>query len=540
MHRFPPEIYVYHPPHTIRHNNIAKITSCDDTFAALSSGGEVFTFSVSNLSDGEASRRDRTAIKPQLVWALRKQFSGVRVRGSMSIYRFCRLTRLIQDVALGADGSLVVATQSGHVFVRSRNAKTFKFHRVPYLQRVTKVCANNTGAFGALRVDYQPEKIRLSGMTAGQHMAAVQPYLVLPPGAEEEYNSRVVVDIDDPSVEQDIRHLERLCKVLILDQQRRGKPNGHGLFDGDRFAHGADVLVQGASGIEVPTHRVWLAARSSVLLDLFSATKCVQDSVSKISIRLSDAKEPLPRLVFAGCQSLSILIILFFLYSDQFLCLWDPRVATALDEPLRNLTVKTHQVQFEVQSLARILNLPMLADAAQFPTKRTVQPTIPADMHRLASDMQQSGLALMRANEMAESPLRPDTIIQLRDRDYLCHSVVLRARCPLLAGFFDDKDWTIQRWDEYGMLKIDMRHLDWRVMKVVVQFLCGGDENSDVLFGDLSELYLGLGRCSAKSTLGSASNNDEVLDFVFDVIAAAVCHLTLGKYMLLSLTHLIE
>ena len=94
-HSFPPEICVYHPPYTTRHTNIAKITSCDDTFAALSSGGEVFTFSVSSPSDGEASKRDRAAIKPQLVWALRKQFSGVRVCGSITMFRFCRLTHLL-------------------------------------------------------------------------------------------------------------------------------------------------------------------------------------------------------------------------------------------------------------------------------------------------------------------------------------------------------------------------------------------------------------------------------------------------------------
>ena len=427
----------------------------------------------------------------------------------------------------------MVATQSGHVFVRSRNAKsgqsssakTFKFHRVPYLQRVTKVCANNTGAFGALRVDYQPEEIRLSGMTASQHMAAVQPYLVLPPGAEEDYTSRVVIDIDDSSVEQDIRYLETLCKVLILDHRRRQEPNGRGLFNGVQFAHGADLLVQSGSGMEVPAHRVWLAARSSVLLGLFSATRGVQDPESKISIRLSDAEGPLPRLVFAGCQSLSILVILVFLYSDQLLCLWDPRVVTSLSEPLRDLAVKIPQLQFEVQSLARILNLPGLADAAQYPAKRAVQPTIPADMLRLASNTQQNGLALMRANGRVQSPLRPDTIIQLRDRDYLCHSVILRARCPLLAGFFDDEDWTIRRWDEYGSVKIDMKHLDWRVMEFVVRFLCGGDENSAVLFENLGELHLDLGGRSAKPTLGSTPN-DDVLDFMFDVIAAAVSHST--------------
>lgn len=84
-HGFPSEIYVYHPPLVVKDAHIAKITSCDDTFAALSSNGEVFTFSVPNPSDLDASGRDRAVIKPQRVWALRKQFSGVRVSSSDSL-----------------------------------------------------------------------------------------------------------------------------------------------------------------------------------------------------------------------------------------------------------------------------------------------------------------------------------------------------------------------------------------------------------------------------------------------------------------------
>ena len=70
---------MYHPPQAVQDANIAKVTSCDDTFAALSSSGEVFTFSVPSLSEGDAFGKERVSIKPQRVWALRKQFSGVRV-----------------------------------------------------------------------------------------------------------------------------------------------------------------------------------------------------------------------------------------------------------------------------------------------------------------------------------------------------------------------------------------------------------------------------------------------------------------------------
>jgi len=84
---FPSEIQPYRPPQAIKDAHISKITSCDDVFAALSSNGEVFTFSVPNLgstmeslSSSVPSSESRVApSKPQRVWALRKKFSAVKV-----------------------------------------------------------------------------------------------------------------------------------------------------------------------------------------------------------------------------------------------------------------------------------------------------------------------------------------------------------------------------------------------------------------------------------------------------------------------------
>ena len=57
----------------------------------------------------------------------------------------------MQDVALGVDGSIIICTESGHVFVGSQTGKggqigpqaggrkPFKYTRLPYIQRVTQV-----------------------------------------------------------------------------------------------------------------------------------------------------------------------------------------------------------------------------------------------------------------------------------------------------------------------------------------------------------------------------------------------------------------
>lgn len=75
----------YRPPQAIQDAKIAKITSCDDLFAALSFNGELFTFSVPSVTEIDgSSTKDRVLFKPQRVWALRKKFSAVKVRINVS------------------------------------------------------------------------------------------------------------------------------------------------------------------------------------------------------------------------------------------------------------------------------------------------------------------------------------------------------------------------------------------------------------------------------------------------------------------------
>jgi hypothetical protein len=59
---------------------MTKLTSCDDTIAALSSSGEVFTFTSQSDAEGDPAK-SFSAFKPQRIWALRRQFSAVQVNG---------------------------------------------------------------------------------------------------------------------------------------------------------------------------------------------------------------------------------------------------------------------------------------------------------------------------------------------------------------------------------------------------------------------------------------------------------------------------
>ena len=71
-------------------SRIKKVVNCENTFGALSENGEVFVFGLDNPTSSIAQQQQEidaaqmvkqgVTVRPQRVWALRKQFSAVKVR----------------------------------------------------------------------------------------------------------------------------------------------------------------------------------------------------------------------------------------------------------------------------------------------------------------------------------------------------------------------------------------------------------------------------------------------------------------------------
>ncbi|KAG6840585.1 hypothetical protein C0991_005725 [Blastosporella zonata] len=503
---FPPEMQPYRPPQAVQDGKIAKITSCDDMFAALTFSGELFTFSVANPSEaGAASAKD---FKPQRVWALRKKFSSVK------------------DVALGSDGSIVVCTESGHVFVRSWNLKSgqtlssgkaFKFQRLSALQRVTQVCANSTGAFGALRVEYHLKPIEVLGNSFAQDLAEIQPYLrVRTVLGRSRRGSDVLLQAplnnDDPSTDLDARHdddsndthvkgdIRRIRHILdILEIQHKSLKESIAPPSESHLPHGADVLIHASSVFIFPAHQIILGARSRVLRIILGGS--IPPQGSKISLELlkpktADKCHQRLHLKVSGCQPISLLILLTFLYTDEVLAPWDHRVVKSLVQPSKGFKVDFAKVKIDLQGLAELLELPTLAAALDSPIKSAPAPSLKVAMERLFN-------ASHSSIKNARSALDPDVILLLADREVHCHSTVLRARSVFFANFFDEEEWTRKRWDANGVLRVDMKHLHWRVMEYVLQFMC---------FGAEEKMF---------ESLEFANTVDEVLELMFDIMAAA-------------------
>ncbi|KAG2363543.1 hypothetical protein BDR07DRAFT_1403884 [Suillus spraguei] len=494
--RFSSEISVYRPPQAIKGQSITKLRSCDDTIAALSSNGEVFTFTSQLIGEGD-SAKSFPAFKPQRIWTLRRQFSAV------------------QDVDVGADGTVIVCTQSGHVYVRSRNAKggqgsgakAFKFQRIPYIQRAVAVCANSTGAFGALRVDFKPPPIHVNARSFSCDITEIQPYLGLSlhaeaPSATPNMTTPLLdadEDGEDASILDDIRDLSKL--LCILDQCKNAPDIA--------LPYNADVVVVTPGPLHLPAHRLILAVRCSVLGNILHSGRSLHDKSSGIEISLVSGDRI--RIQINGCHPFTVLILLRYLYSDQLLAIWDLRIGTPFVSQFQTFAMKPVAIKAELQSLSRILDLQLLLKALQSPGKRVPTPSQVEDFRLLYEKTQLIG---RQRNDTKEDSLAPDVALHLADQVIVwSHSVVLQARCQFFASFFKDAAWTSKRRDKSGIIDVNLEHLEWRAMQFVVRWMCYGDEN---LF----------------ESLDFVQGVDDVLSFMFSVLAAAN-ELLLDRLMLL-------
>lgn len=368
---------------------------------------------------------------------------------------------------------MIVCTASGHVFVHAPRpvkgpsiggvgvgvgggggaVRTGKYQRMQGLQRVVGVAANSTGGFAALRADVVVERVDVEGRSLAEDIGAVQPYLsALGEHPTLEESEALVGEVDEDEDEEsegvvgDVKLGERLCAVV-----ERG---GVKIEMGHHVLHGADMRVSGA--VEVPVHRAVLAARSSVLRDVIAGTPLSRDGLA-----ISYSKSTLS---ISGCHALSVLVLLNYLYSDTVCAIWDRRVHIPLATSLAVIHAQPGSTRLDMQRLARALDLPALRHAVETIGKRSPAVTLPSDFSRL-----------FQSAQIPHSPLcPPDICLALSDRNVLCHSIVLRARSPFFSSFFDEPEWTRTRWDEGGVMTVDLGHLEWRVMEFVFRWMCEG------------------------------------------------------------------
>ncbi|KDQ06630.1 hypothetical protein BOTBODRAFT_245013 [Botryobasidium botryosum FD-172 SS1] len=501
MQRFPSEFSIYRPPQAVGRPCIAKVTSCDASFAALSTLGDVFLFSLPPATELEKEGKDKWAdIKPQRVWALRKQHSAVK------------------DVSLGADGSMILCTKSGHVFVRTRNfkaasstssgalTKSFKFHRVPFLQRVVKVCANSTGAFAAIRMDAQRRSVAVTGNTLAEALDCLLTHVHASdrnsePGLKVGVDDAIDFDSEDDfsdtesdtlAIELDIAYCRRLLAVLEAEP-----PSVPWTAPLHSKAQGADILL--TSGRDIPAHRSILLTRCPALRSVLKG-EAIKGAGISVNLVPKSHTHGFPHLAFQGCHTMTVYLLLQYLYTDNVAAIWDRRVGSRVARRCSRLDIRPMKIKEELRALAKVLHLGSLADALDRPVKCVPTPSLSNQFEQLFLDAQKDvGLS---GSALGDRPIPHDVEIELADKTVACHSAVLRAQSPFFAGFFGTEDWTARRWGN-GILRVNAKHLEWQPMSYVFLFMCCG--RGEEIFDNIDFV----------------SSADELVNFLFLVMACA-------------------
>ncbi|WWC60971.1 uncharacterized protein I303_103548 [Kwoniella dejecticola CBS 10117] len=471
------EAFPFRPPQATLKPMIRKVTSCGTSFAALSSIGDVFTFSLPNPLDDlpKDARGGHVSVKPQMIWALRKSFTAV------------------QDVALGSDGTVIICTQSGHVFVRQRlksGSGQLKFRRIPYLQRVIKVAVNESGAFAAIRLDAKAKPIALTGRTLEEDLYRLQPHIKrfesqMTADEFEEALKKKVEDEDEDessnSIAKDLAEAFRFCTML----SRWRNDEGDSLFAWSDPLLGSDVHIV-VNDIAIPAHSVILSTRVPKLKQLL-AGKTRLDRVSLSKYRSSQA------ISLKVCHPLVALLLLQYIYTDDISAIWDARVARAVQDKFAALKLPLGDIKSDLRALADELNLAPLSQVLSSAGKQPIShSTLPSDLYSFFTSTYTT--APWSSNLC-------DVTLVLADKEVTCNSTVLRARCPFFEAMFADSDWTSRRQGD-GKVTVHMEHLKWASMKLIFRYIHEGAE--DDLFDYLHQETL-----------------DEFLDFVFEVLAAA-------------------
>ncbi|KAK9376121.1 uncharacterized protein V1513DRAFT_440779, partial [Lipomyces chichibuensis] len=499
LERFADQFSVFRPRGMYAKNTIIKVVSGGHTVCALSSLGDVYSFqldgrSLENTKPNVLSK----SVKPQNVWSLRRKHLAVR------------------DLDVGQDGSVIICTESGSVWRKTKRAATkdshgkvseFKFTRISRLTKVVSVRSNMFGAFAAVRSDSIPPPINIDEHDLADDVERLIAFVELYDDDVEDSQS-VVSQRSSESVGE--RRLPRTyfstLKLLqdedlpsiLLERFEELEMVGSGGYDLYLVSHEAEDIL-------IPVNKIIIGARSTILIGLISRDQHVEG----LEYYVTGGKSVLR---FSNAGLLAVLTFVYFAYTDFLLPTWEG-FASKAQVAKRFLAAKQDLIK-----LSSVLKLKSLSSAVYFLQKPP---------QSLSSDV----------SAAVEDPVTEewtDMVVQLQDRDVRCHSVILSSR----SEFFETL--TAMRWSapvptftasDYELASspptknaksVDMRHVHYPVFKIILDFMYGKDVN--VLFNGKR-----------------AESLTEFLEFVLEVLAVSnellidkltqVCQAVLRNYV---------
>ena len=456
-------------------NKIVKITAEGDTICAMSSRGEIFTVSISQRSEDKSSvsttnpAKIRSAIsQPQRIWSPKK--------GNMAA----------RDVGLDADGSIILSTDEGSVWKRTRRAKIkdatavaateyrpkdYKFSRIPGLTRVLAVRASGNGAYSALRYDCDVLRKQIVVEDPSLWKDLFQLFSLAGFGDSEPSDG----DEDmRPRFWQASKKHDQLAAVKKAVLRSAD-------IDADLetyFAHamGSDTkydafLATTSSEVQIPVHRFVLTARSRILRrgfrDLCEASTFTIPDLCQSEIDDSG------RIVvtFQGMDLLTVLDLAMYLYTDDVVPFWNfTRAAPKMAYSYR-------QVRAELMKISSKLEMRALEPAV----RQMVTPRTCLDMD----------LEVAYADPAFFHDA--DILVELADDEEIkLHSALVCARCPFFEGLFMGRSrgaWIAGRSDAEN-IKVDLKHVSLKTFELVLRHIycdTGAELFDDIVSTDVDD-----------------------------------------------------
>ena len=490
-------------------NSIVKVTCGGDTVCALSTKGEIYTFSIDSNLDSQATAsttnpsKIRNAItQPQRIWSPKKSNMAAR------------------DVGVDADGSIILSTEEGSVWKRTKRVtikdataagtgdykpKDYKFSRISGLTRVLAVRASAHGAYAAVRSDCDVTRTQIDIEDANLWkdmtglLSLKQPHFKHAVDDEMDLETRhrfwqghrkpdqisllkrAILESND--IEADLEYLEERCLA-------------------DTTANYDTLIATTTSSIRIPIHRFVLTGRSRVIRRGFrdlcetSTFTIPETAVSEID------KDGRTVVKFQGLDILTTINLVIYLYTDNFIDFWH------LTRNAPALAFRYRQIRTELMKVATKLELLRLEPAA----RQMVQPRPSLHM-----DLE---IALQDAAFFYDG----DVVIQLEDDEVRVHSALVCARCPFFEGLFMGRAggrWLAGREDG-DEINVNLAHISAKTFSLVLRYIytdCGPE-----LFDDIVSVSL-----------------DDFLDNITDVLSVAnelmldrlsqICQQVIGRYV---------
>ncbi|OQE46047.1 hypothetical protein PENCOP_c001G03255 [Penicillium coprophilum] len=471
-------------------NRVVKIVCGGNTICALSSSGDVFTVQANQSDNSSASTSTTNPVKirnslatPVRAWSVNKSYMAA------------------SDVDVGQDGSIIICTTSGSAWRKERRTKNkegaskdYKFARIPGLSRAVAVRSNAFGAYAVAQRDCEVtrEQIHVEQSRLWDDMLPLSPFTM--PGLEELDS---ILDDDaqnDPLILSSGKSIQRaILSSSDIESQ----------FLSVR-TEGTVWVTSSLSDSCIPVHEFLIAGRSPILGKALTEFRQSYYSSVPDVFDIEYGKDGYPQICLRGVDFLTVMNLVFFLYTDGILDVW--RLARSSSPN----SARFRQVRTEVMRVSTQLGLPALERAARLMVEP--QRTLKMDMAHAINDPFLFNSA--------------DVIVQLKGDTIKVHSQVVCQRCPffdtLFHGYAGGRWLDSRKADPNQSVHVDLKHIDRSTFEFVLRYLYADTEER--LFDEVR-----------------TNDPDDFVDLLLDVMFVAnelmidrlsqVCQKMLGRFV---------